>query len=142
MKAIDEPKSSEQIRLAHTQVLKTHLLLEKKYRNFITEKTEEVKRQFFLVDIYFYDERGRLNWNSIRMLLPPNLEKNIQKECVLLNENEIKICCLLLFDVSENEIAEIMQLSEETVNLIKLDITNKTGMNDIKDNIKDMLVFS
>ena len=133
---------TEQIRLSYAHLLKMYMQLCQRYK--LLKKghsgVEEMKKIFHQVDRYFYDETGKINWNIIHPLMPPNIEKNIKKEYGALNEKEIKLCCLLLFDVSVNNIADILLYTHRSVHSITYRIKQKTGMIDIKANLKNLLL--
>ena len=72
--------------------------------------------------------------------MPPNIEQNIKNEYNMLSLNEIRLCCLLLFNVTYSDIADILPFTQKSAHTIAHRIKQKTGMNDIKDNLKKLLI--
>ena len=133
-------KLTEQIRLSHSNALKKYMQLCKRYKQFIKRfDDEEVKKYFHIIDMFFYDETGKIDWNNINLLMPPDIENSIKREYKLLNEKEVKLCCLLLFDISVNDIAEILPYTQKSIHSITHRIKQKTVIEDIKLNLKKML---
>jgi len=132
---------TEQIRLSYAHLLKMYIQLCQKYKLFRKRNNEEeMKKYFHLVDQYFYDETGKINWNNIHPLIPPNIEKNIKNEYSELNEKEIRLCCLLLFDVPVADISEILLYTQRSIYSITHRIKLKTGMTDIRKNLNKLLL--
>jgi len=129
----------EQIYLLHEHVLKIFLQLYNKYKNFkIRNKGNEA--QFHLLDSYFYDASGKINWDHIRALMPQNLERNIKDEYNMLSENEIRLSCLILFNVSVQEITDILPFTQNSIYVITNRIKRKTEMKDIKSSLKHFII--
>lgn len=122
----------EKIRLVYVHVLKTYLQIHNEYRHIRFSITDElVKKKFDPLDQHFYDEIGKLRWENIQSLMPPNLEKKVKRAYKMLCENEIRLCCLLLFDVNTSDIINILPYTNESVYVVTNRIKRKTGMNDI-----------
>ena len=131
---------TEQIRLSHAYILKIYIQLYKKYELFKKKLNNGVIHNCLpSIDLYFYDATGKINWNNIHPLMPLNIENNIKKEYGVLSENEIRLCCLLLFDVPVNNIADILPYTQKSIHSITHRIKQKTGINDIQLNLKNLL---
>ena len=127
----------EQIRLSYAYLLEMHIqycIRYKKFRRRITE--EELKRNFLLIDRFFFDESGKINWETIRRLMPPGIEEKIKKEYNILNENEIRLCCMILFNVQSNVIADLLPYTQTSIHSITYRIKQKTGMKNIMESLK------
>ena len=124
---------AEQSRLSHAGMLKHYLQVCGKYKRLkATGKSDEMKRYFDIIDLHFYDETGKINWQTICPLMPQNFENCIKKVYNTLSENEIRLCCLLFFDVLSNDIADILPFKLATVHTITHRVKQKTGIKDIK----------
>jgi len=140
-KIVDIEQIAEQIRLTYAHVLKTNLELFESYKKFKEKmKNEDHKRYFQLADKYFCDKSGKLKWEHISNLIPPNLEQNIKEKYPTLRENEIRLCCLLLFDVSCFDISEILPYTQQSVYSVTHKIKKKAGMEDIIPSLRKMLL--
>jgi len=93
-----------------------------------------------LADNYFCDKTGKLKWETVYQLMPPDIERIIAKEYPMLNENEIRLCCLLLFDVSCFDISEILLYTQQSVYSVTHKIKKKAGMEDIIPSLRKMLL--
>jgi DNA-binding CsgD family transcriptional regulator len=72
--------------------------------------------------------------------MPSDIEKSIKKEYGLLNENEIRLCCLLFFKVPDRNIAKILTYKQKSIRSIKYIIKHKTGIQDIMEILKKIIV--
>jgi len=129
----------EQIRLAYANALKVYMHMHSQYKRFKTRAVDDEKL-FLLIDPYFYDKSGKISWENIRLLIPINLEVNIKKKYNMLNEREICLCCLLLFDVAVSDIADILPYTQKSIHTITHKIRKKTGMKDIKSNLINLIL--
>ena len=128
-KMIEDDRQKERIRMSYGYALRTYLQMIKKYKRIKFRIIEdEVKKYFHLLDNHFLDKNGKINWDDIRLLMPPNIEINIKNEYSMLNENEVKLCCLLLFDVLMNDITNILPFTKKSIYVIKNRIKKKTGI--------------
>ena len=133
----------ESVRLSYVHALAAYLKLYKKYEQFKSKINEEgLKKYFHLVDLYFYDETGNFDWDNIRFIMPLNLEKTIKAEYDTLSDTEIRLCCLLLFDIPGNDIASILSFTQTSIHSKTHIIKKKTGMKDIKKALKSLLIIS
>ena len=127
----DEMK--EQFRLTYINRLKTHLDLCKDYellkRNLNMEKHGKTIQ---LINQFLYGEKGELNWETVRPLLPAGLEEGIKKKYDQLNDNEIRLYCLILYDVDKRDITRILSLKKTSIDTLTSRIRSKTGMKDIQ----------
>jgi len=131
---------TEQIRLSYAHVLKLYLQIHTKYKQ-IRRKENELSKYFPLIDQFLYDKAGKLDWNNVRLLIPPNLEYHIKMKYHVLNMDEIKLCCLLLFNVPYDNIADILPFTQKSAHTIAYRIKRKTGMNNIKITLKSLLLY-
>jgi len=131
----------EQIRLAYANLLKIHLQLYNKYKHLkIIVDDEKLGKYFHMIDHYLYDTSGRINWDNICQLLPSNIEKKIKNNYDMLSVNEIRLCCLLLFNVPYKDIADILPYTQQSAHSVAYKIKQKTGMNNIIENCIGILL--
>ena len=124
----------EQIRASYFHMLKMYLLLYKKYDQINTDiKEEKFKKRFYSPDFSYYDENGKINWDVISQFMPSYIEKYIHENYNMLNINEIRLCCLLFFNVSGKTIANILPYKQKSIRSILFKVKRKTGLNDIKE---------
>ena len=122
----------EQLRLTYSYMLKAHLEICKKYESFKRElKMEEHGNTIQLTDKFLYGEEGKINWETILPLLPINFEEKIKKRYAKLNTNEIRLCCLLLFDLDIFDVLCILPYNKNSLQSTKSKIRKKIGSNDI-----------
>jgi hypothetical protein len=95
-------------------------------------KDDKVFRYFPEV-LKFRDEDGKINWNIIHRFMPSNLERNIKKEYNMLNVNEIRLCCLLFFNVPRKTITKILPYQQNSITPILFRIKQKTGITNINE---------
>ena len=132
---------TKQIIVSYAHLLKLHLTYCRRYKNFkIKLKTEQSRKDFKKMDQFFYYEDGSIKWETINLLMPPKIEWKIKDEYKMLNENEIKICCLILFNVPCIDIAEVLQYTHKSVHSISHRIKLKTGMKNIKESLSKLLI--
>ena len=140
MVAGDQQK--ERIRLSYCHVLKTYLQLHEKYTSLkVNIIDDELKKYFHLLDYLFLDSTGKIKWDSIRLLMPPNIEDNIKKEYDLLSENEIRLCCLILCNVTARDITAILPFTQKSIYAVTNRIKKKTGMKDIREDLKSFVIL-
>ena len=127
----------ESVRLAYASNILSYLNRFKKYEQFKKRiYQEELKKYFQTEDTYYYDSSGTINWDNIRSLMPSHLEKSIKDEYNMLNDTEIRICCLLLFGISCKDIAHILSYTQTSIHSKTHIIRKKTGIKDIKTALK------
>jgi DNA-binding CsgD family transcriptional regulator len=132
---------AKQIRLSYAHLLKMHIQYCNRYKNIKNRvKDEELIKDLQQIEQFFYKENGKINWETIYPLMPPDIEKRIKKEYGALNENEIKLCCLLLFNVPCKDITEILSYTQKSIHSITHRIKQKTGMKKIQENLKKFLL--
>jgi len=93
---------------------------------------EEAKIFFHPIDVYLHDVDGKLDWKNISPLMPSNIEKKIKNKYNQLTDNEIKACCLLIFDVAFADIAKILSFRQKSICVVISKIKKKTGMKEFK----------
>jgi len=139
---IADDQLKEHIRLSIGRILKTYLQLPKKYNQLKIETSNEgLKKYFHLLNHVFFDGTGKINWDNIRPLMPPDLEKSIQRKYGMLSENEIRLCCLSLFNVNACDITEILPFTQNSIYSLITRIKKKTGMKNIREDLKPFLIF-
>jgi DNA-directed RNA polymerase specialized sigma subunit len=92
-----------------------------------------------LIDRYFFEETDKIKWDNLLMIMPPKFDKRVWEKYDMLNENERKLCILLFFDVSCKDIADILPYTQNSVHAVTYRIKQKTGMGNIKTNLKELL---
>lgn len=131
----------EQIRLLYVQVLSMFLGMHHNYKKIKAKVIDTALIKYIhLIDKGFYDDNGKFSWQNIRLLMPPNLEENIRMKYVMLNENEIRLCCLVLFDVDVNDISDILPYKRNTLYVMKTRIKHKTGMTNLKEDLRHFVM--
>ena len=131
----------EQIRLSYSHMLKKYLQLYEKFDKLNAEiRDEKLKGRYTQTGQSLFDETGKINWDVIRQFLPSNMEKSIKEEYGLLNENEIRLCCLLFFKVSDRNIAKILIYKLKSIRAIKYIVKHKTGVHDIEEIFRKIIV--
>jgi len=131
----------EQIRSTFSRMLKTFLQLYAKYDRFKTDMQAHTSiRLFHQMDVPYFDDKGKVNWDIILQIIPPNIEKHIKEEYNMLNKNEIRLCCLLFFDVSPKNIATILPYKKMSVYSILSKIKLKTGTKDITEMYRKIIL--
>ena len=132
---------AEQIRQSYSQMLKMYLHLYKKYDQLKSNyRDEKPKNYFYTANQYLYDEKGKINWDIIRQFIPQDMEKSIREEFRELNNNEIRLCCLLFFNLPYKNIAEILPYTQKSIRSILFRIKRKTGIKDINKMINKIIV--
>ena len=114
-KQIDEKvidRFIEQTRQSYSQMLKMYLQLYKKH--------ELLKHNNF-------SEKSKISWDIVSQFIPQDLEKNLKEEYPVLNQNEVRLCCLLFFDLSYKNILEILPYSSKSLGSIIVRLLN-TGI--------------
>jgi len=133
---------TNQIRLSYAHLLKMHIQYCNRYKHFKNRvKDEGLKKDFQQIDQFFFSENGNINWETIFPLMPPEIERKIKKEYNALNENEIRLCCLLLFNIPCKDITGILPYTQKSIHSITHRIKQKTGMKNIKEGLKKFLFF-
>jgi hypothetical protein len=126
------------LRLSYTYRLKAHLEIRKDYDNF--KRRNKQNMNFQLVDKFFYGNSDKLCWETIIPLMPDKFEEKIKMNYDKLNENEIKLCCLLLFDVDKFDLPRLLpSYKKESISAIKRRIKEKTGKDDIIKTLMPLL---
>jgi len=132
---------TEQIRLSYAHLLKMHIQYCIKYKHFKNKICDdEMKIDFQQIEQIFFNENNKINWASIRPLMPPKIEGKIKKEFNKLNINEIRLCCLILFNVHSKNIAEILPYTQKSVHSMTHRIKRKTGIKKIKEGFKKFML--
>ncbi len=137
-KNIDE--LTERIRLSYTCTLKTHLKIYRGYEQFKKININKDNQYIFLLfNAHFYGNIEKIDWDTVRPLMPANLETDIKKEYDMLNSNEVKVRCLLIFDIAYADIIYILKLKRDTAHTYAHRIRNKTGVSDIPEAFMHLL---
>jgi len=134
-------KLMEQHRLAYAHLLKIHIQYCIKYKYFKNRvKDEKLQKDLNLIDRFFFDDSGKIKWDTVRLLMPPKIEEKIKKEFKTLNGNEIKLCCLILFNVPNKYITDLLPYTQTSVHSISYRIRQKIGKKNIKESLKMMFL--
>ena len=129
-----------QVRSSYSHMLKEHLRIYKKYDRLKTiQRDEKVEKYFDFDVISYYDENGKINWEVIRQFIPPNMKKRIKEEFNMLNDNEVRLCCLLFFKVSKKTISNILPLKFNSIKPAVFRIRRKTGVENMQEIFKIFL---
>ena len=133
---------TKQIISLHTHLLKMHIQYCNRYKHFTHRvKDEELKKDIQLINQFFFNEKGNINWETICSLMPPKIERKIKNEYDALNENEIRLCCLLLFNVPCKDITGILPYTQKSIHSITHRVKQKTGLKNIKEGLRNILLF-
>ena len=86
----------EHLRFSYSHILKLYIQLFEKYAQLKKDSVDFSLKTFIRqTDPFFYDDEEKINWDVVSQLMPPNLEKLLSEKYGMLNENEIRLCCLL-----------------------------------------------
>jgi len=102
-------------------------------------ENENNKKDFRLIDQFFFDESGKIKWDTICPLLPAEIESTIQNEYNNLSINEIRLCCLLLFSVPSTDILDILPYARRSIYSTTYKIKKNSGMKNIKKSLRKLL---
>ena len=126
----------EQIRLSYIHALKMFFMIHNKYKQVRKWNSDEgLNKYFHQVDQYIYDKNRKLNWDAICSFMPINFEKNIKKDYDMLSENEIRLCCMLFFEVNTTDIIDILPYTRNSIYVVTNRIKQKAGIIDIKTSL-------
>jgi len=138
----DTERSIEYIMNTHSQSLNFYFKLFRTYAQIKKSSLElSQKRLFLKTDSLFNDEEEKINWDNVRQLLPPNFEEFIRKKYRMLNDNEIRLCCLFALQISPKTIAEIMLYQEASIPSIKHLIKKKSGILSFTDLLREIVLI-
>ena len=127
----------EQIRTTYSGMLKEYLRIYKKYDQLKTSVCNENTGKYYDLDgVSYFDENGKINWEIIRRFLPQDMEKRIKNKYSMLNDNEIRLCCLHFFKVSKKTISNILSYKQKTIKSANFRIRQKTGIENIQEIFK------
>ena len=134
---------TEQLIQSYSSSLKMYSQFCKKYKQVASHiKNEETKRYFYRIDKYYFDDADKIKWNTLEPLISPNIESNVKRLYGgILNENEIRLCCLLFLGLSAKEISDILPFTQNSVHVISSRIKKKTGMKNIKESLRKESIF-
>ena len=107
------------------------LLHSHKLKEFIGEKTNRN---------IFKNKEEKISWELIRLYLPYNIEKYIKQEYEMLTDNEIRLCCLLIFDVSIKNIHNILKYSKKSIYSVTYGIKKKAGIKEINEIFRKIIL--
>ena len=133
----------EEVRFLYSRVINFYMQSYLDYKNFKKQfNSVEVDKYYYLLDKFYLDNTGNLNWVRIKKMMPPKLEQNIKKTYNTLNEKEVMLCCLLLFDVTVINIANALSYKTRSIHTITHKIKQKTGMKDLRSDLSSLLLQS
>ena len=81
----------------------------------------------------YYDTDGKIDWEIISLIMPFEIEKTIKREYPMLCENEIRLCCLLIFDVPFKFIPNILKYNKKSIYPTQSKIKQKAKIKNIKE---------
>ena len=96
-------------------------------------KDSQLKEQSYHDILPLYDEKGKISWEIIRMHMLSDIEKYIKSEYNTLHENEIRLCCLLIFDVPTKHILNILNYNQKSIYSTSFTIKQKAGVKEITE---------
>ncbi len=130
---------SEKIRQSCAMELKVHLKIYERYEHFKMNYDEKTREFLMIIDRHFYGETGKINWDTVSPMMPKNFEKTVKNKYKKLNTNEVRLCCLLLFDLSYTDIANILPLAQGSAYTTANRIKGKLGITNIPEALKHLL---
>ena len=132
----------EHIRNLYSQSLNFYFKLFEQYARVKKSSNDNIRPILFrLTDRFFYDAEEKINWDNVRQLLPPNMEPYLRGKYRMLNDNEIRLCCLFAFGISPKTIALIMLYNEASIPSFKHLIKRKSGIQGFADLFRDMTLI-
>ena len=132
----------EKVRMSYYHMLKEYLQICKKYDELKTSVRNEKTGKYYNPDsISYYDENGKINWKIVRRFLPKDMEKRIQNEYSLLNDNEVCLICLLFIKVSNEKVVNYLRYKPTSIKSIIYRIRRKTGVKNIQEIFKIITVY-
>jgi len=72
--------------------------------------------------------------------MPPGIEKAIKSEYQALHENEIRLCCLLIFDVPTKSILNILTYNQKSIYATTFTIKQKAGVKKIAEIFVNVII--
>ena len=127
----------EKIRGLNSHKLNRHLNLYKKFdqlkKSVQRERDGFQRTQIYQPDISYYDEKGKINWEIIRQFISVDFEKFLKEEFPKLNDNEIRLCCLLFLKIKNKTIAQILPFKTNSIYPTIRRIRQKTDVKDLNE---------
>jgi len=124
----------EHFRQLYARNLNSYLeSINKKKLSNLTDNRGKDSKPLNKNDLEVYDEKGKINWQIIRHILPADIEQHIQRELGLTCENEIRLCCLLIFDVPTKAIAKILTYKPKSIYSTAFSIKKKIGIKEFRE---------
>jgi len=113
-----------------------------KYYNPLNYKVKDyrLKETFNQDFLQVYDENGKISWDAIRLFIPPGIEKAIKSECKEFNDNEIRLCCLLIFDVPTKSILNILTYNKKSIYSTTYTIKKKAKVKKIPEIFRNIIL--
>lgn len=100
-------------------------------------KIFQTKDRFFQDIFPVYDKNGKISWDIIRMFMPPDFEKSVKQAYPILCENEVRLSCLLIFDVPPKNILNILTYNNpKTIYSTSFAIRQKADVKEIREIFK------
>jgi len=130
-------------RQSYSHNLNMYLLLIKTSDPFKRNRKEEQRKgQFHQAGIPIYDEKGKYNWEIIHLFMPQGIEKAIKKEYDTLQENEIRLLCLRLFDVPVKTILNILAYNKKSIYSTTCLVKKKAGVKELWEIFRKIILNS
>ena len=133
----------EQARELLCNTLKSYLDLYRRYDRLkvdIRIREEKPGKRFYSDDLSFYQEDGKINWEVIRKCIHYDMEQYLKREYPMLNENEVRLCCLLFFKIPVKTIAKILPYKEQSIRSVAFKIKQKAELGHINEMFRKIIV--
>ena len=115
-------------------MLNEYLRICHKYDQWKAYVREDKTKKYYDPDgISYLDENGKINWDIIRRFMPRDVEIFVKNRFKMLNEHEVRLCCLLFFGVTKKNIAHFLPYKQASIKSITCRIKRKTNMKDINE---------
>ena len=136
--------SKERSMLSYVNSLNMVVLFCKKFRQVAIHMNDtSAKRYLSIINNFYFDDKGRIKWAIIQQVLPPDVESFFNNEYPMLSEREIRLCCLMAFDLPANDITGILAYSNQgSVHTITNRIKSKIGVKNVRESFKNLLLNS
>ena len=107
-----------------------------KYSNSLKNKrsTLQIKDRFFHDIFPVYDESGKIHWDTLQLFIPHHFEESVMQSYPMFCENEVRLCCLLIFDVPPKTILNILNYNNlKTIYSTSFTIRQKAGVKEVRE---------
>ena len=133
-------QSMEQRRSSYAHMLEMYLQLYKRHDQVMSDVKDEKLKHFYQTGLPYYDEDGKINWEVIHQFMPPDMEKRLEEKYSSLKTNEIRLCCLLFFEVKHKTIAKILPYKPMSIYPTICKIKQKAGIKDLNEVFRFIII--